>query len=96
MAFYVIVSRAELKDEELLRRYVAEVSATVERYGGSYDVVTASPETLEGEWRPKSLVVFHFPTREQALAWWESDEYAPLKALRRQAVVDDIVLVEGL
>ena len=93
---YVMVERVELKDPELFRQYLDRVSSTIESHGGRYHVVTGEAEVLEGEWRPNDLVVFSFPSREQAIAWWKSDEYAPLKRLRREAAVDNIVLVEGL
>jgi uncharacterized protein (DUF1330 family) len=31
-----------------------------------------------------------------ARAWWESDEYAPLKELRRGASTTNIILVDGV
>ena len=33
--------------------------------------------------------------RDAARAWWESEEYAPLKDLRRDASDTNIILVEG-
>ncbi len=96
VSFYVIVDRVEVKDAEALGRYLADVSPTIAAHGGSYHVAGGSLESLEGDWQPSSLVAFSFPTREQALAWWESEEYAPLKALRRSAAFDRIVLAEGV
>ncbi len=96
MSTFVIAERVEVLDAEKLRQYLDAVSPTIERRGGRYHVVSESVELLEGEWRPPALVVFEFPSREQALAWWNSDEYAPLKALRREAAVYNMVLVGGL
>lgn len=96
MSYYVVVERVEVRDADALGRYLAAVSPTILAYGGSYQVAGGSVETLEGGWQPGSLVVFSFPTRGQALAWWESEEYAPLKTLRQAAAVDRIVLAEGV
>ena len=93
---FVIAERVEVLDAEKLQRYLDAVTPTIERRGGRYHVVTGTVEVLEGEWRPPALVVFEFPSRERALEWWGSEEYAPLKAIRREAADYNMVLVEGL
>jgi uncharacterized protein (DUF1330 family) len=95
MSAFVIAERVEVLDAEKLQRYLDSVSPTIEHYGGRYRVVSESVEVLEGEWAPPALVIFEFSSREQALDWWNSDEYAPLKALRREAAVYNLVLAEG-
>jgi len=30
------------------------------------------------------------------MAWWDSAEYAPLKQLRRESNVGDVVVIEGM
>jgi uncharacterized protein (DUF1330 family) len=95
-AFVVVAERVEVLDAAKLQRYLDAVSPTIERHEGCYRVVSESVELLEGEWRPPALVIFEFPSREQALEWWGSAEYAPLKALRREAAVYNMVLVEGV
>jgi uncharacterized protein (DUF1330 family) len=50
---------------------------------------------LEGEWDTLRLVVIEFPDMAAARAWWTSDEYEPLKPLRRGASTTNIVLVDG-
>lgn len=96
MSAFVIAERVEVLDAEKLQQYLDAVSPTIEQHGGRYHVVTGSAEVLEGEWHPPALVVFEFPSRERALAWWDSGEYAPLKALRREAAVYNFVLADGL
>jgi uncharacterized protein (DUF1330 family) len=44
---------------------------------------------------PDSMVVLEFPTKEQALAWHNDPDYAPLIALRQSGSDLDFVLVEG-
>jgi uncharacterized protein (DUF1330 family) len=51
---------------------------------------------LEGEQAPKRIVVLEFPTKEQANAWWSSEEYAPAKALRQRTSTTRMILVEGV
>ena len=96
MSAFVVAERVEVLDAAKLRRYLDAVSPTIERHGGCYRVVSESVELLEGEWRPPALVIFEFPSREQALEWWGSEEYALLKALRREAAVYNMVLADEL
>ena len=96
MSAFVIAERVQVLDAEKLQRYLDGVSPTIEHYGGRYHVVSGSVEVLEGEWRPPTLVIFEFPSRERALDWWDSDEYESLKALRHEAAVYNMVLAEGL
>jgi uncharacterized protein (DUF1330 family) len=96
VSVFVIAERVEVLDAAKLQQYLDAVSPTIERHGGRYHVVSESVEVLEGGWRPPALVVFEFSSRERALDWWGSDEYAPLKALRREAAVYNMVLVDGL
>jgi uncharacterized protein (DUF1330 family) len=93
---FVIAERVEVLDAAKLQQYLDAVSPTIEGRGGRYHVVGESVEVLEGKWRPPALVMFEFPSREQALEWWNSEEYAPLKALRQEAAVYNMVLVDGL
>jgi uncharacterized protein (DUF1330 family) len=53
-------------------------------------------QTLEGDWKPKRIVVTVFPSLEQARRWYDSEEYRPLKALRLRSATGSIVLVDGV
>ena len=67
-------------------------------YGGRYRTLFRHRlEVLEGDWRPSpGLVILEFPSFEQALAWYHSPEYAPLRALRHQHERFDMILVDSL
>lgn len=53
-------------------------------------------QTLEGDWKPKRIVVTEFPSIEQARRWYDSEEYRALKALRLRTARGSVVLVEGV
>jgi uncharacterized protein (DUF1330 family) len=96
MPVYVLAERLTVHDPEGLQHYLDEVSPTVAAHGGRYHVVSSDVEALEGEWQPAALAMFEFPTREAALAWWNSPEYAPLRELRETSASYNIVLAPGL
>lgn len=96
MRVYVVAERLAVHDPDHLQRYLDSVSLTVEAHGGRYHVVSSDVEVLEGDWSPRSLAIFEFPTREAALSWWNSEEYAPLKELREGSSSYNILLAPGI
>ena len=65
------------------------------QYGGRFLVRGGEQEERSRAWPGVRVVVMEFADADAARAWWNSDEYAPLKELRRSASDTDIVLVEG-
>ena len=49
-----------------------------------------------GDYTPPRTVIIEFPDMDAAKGWYESDDYAPLRELRRSASNTDIWLVEGV
>jgi uncharacterized protein (DUF1330 family) len=94
MAAYLI-GEIEITDPQAYQEYVKGVPATIARYGGKYLVRGGKVEPLEGGWDPKRFVVLEFASLEQARKWYDSPEYAPLRALRRGASRGKLILVEG-
>jgi uncharacterized protein (DUF1330 family) len=95
MAAYFIVE-IDIQDPAGFEEYRRQVPATIERYGGRYLVRGGQHETIEGDWRPKRIVVLEFPSVEQAKRWYDSEEYRRLKPLRLRTARGHIVLVEGV
>ncbi|WP_310159595.1 DUF1330 domain-containing protein [Paraburkholderia terricola] len=50
---------------------------------------------LEGDWQPHRLVIIEFPDMASLMAWYESPEYAPLKAIRETCARTRIIALEG-
>ena len=95
MAAYVIAD-VEVKDPAAFEEYRKQVPATIQKYGGRYLVRGGATEVLEGEWRPRRLVILEFASVAAARRWYDSEEYRGPKALRRRATVTNLALVEGL
>lgn len=94
MSAYV-VSRVQIRDAEAMRRYVTEAPATVAAFGGTYHFRGGNVEALEGAWEHDRLVVLEFPTKADALAWYHSDLYRPLRDLRHASAEAIILLADG-
>ncbi len=60
--------------------------AALQEAGGRILYFGRVAQTLEGDETPLPIAgVLEFPTLTQALAFYNSDEYAPIKAERREA-----------
>ena len=87
-----VVSRLTIFDPAAMAEYQRDVIPLVHAFGGRYLVRGNEVEALEGTWDHQRMVILEFQTREAALAWYHSEEYAPLKA-KRQASGDAIILL---
>jgi len=94
MAAYLIAEIA-VTDHETYAEYRARVPAVVAKYGGRYLVRGGAVAVLEGDGGPGRLVVLEFPDMAQARAFYDSQEYVPLRKLRQSAATGRVRLVEG-
>jgi uncharacterized protein (DUF1330 family) len=69
--------------------------AAIEEAGGRILYFGRVAEVLEGDETPLPMAgVFEFPTLAQALAFYNSESYAPIKAARREAQQATMFVVE--
>jgi uncharacterized protein (DUF1330 family) len=90
------VAQLDVTDPEWVREYVAEVTPMVERRGGRYLARTARVERLEGDGpAPQVLLIIEWASREDAEAFYESEEYRPYRERRRRGARNDFLLASG-
>ena len=95
MAAYVIVE-IEIVDPVGFDEYRKRVVPIVEKWGGRYIAVSDRVETLEGDWKPKRIVVIEFPSTEQAKEWFGCEEYREPSKIRHRTSKTNMVLVEAM
>ena len=95
MPAYVIVN-VRVHDPERYAEYASRAPATIERFGGRYLARGGAVDEREGSWSPERLVVLEFPDVASARAWWESEEYTALRAIREEAAEAELVITEGV
>lgn len=95
MPAYFFFAVTEILDATKAGEYRSKVIETVERFGGRYLALGGLIEIVEGDWNPGIPVIIRFDTPQQAKAWYESDLYRPLKALRMEAMQCSAILVNG-
>lgn len=91
------VGRIRTKDWSWLEEYGPVVSALIEKYGGRYLVRGGAVDRLEGEEElADAHVILEFSSMEQARAWYDDPEYAPMIELRQAHADIEFVILEGL
>ena len=65
MSAYVIVE-IDIVDPAGYEEYKKLAGETVEKYGGKYVIRGGAVETLEGNWKPKRIVVLQFDSMQHA------------------------------
>jgi uncharacterized protein (DUF1330 family) len=93
MAAYIVVN-ATITDQALLDEYGAAAGATVAGHTIKPLVVTNEATVLEGE-AGERVVVLEFPSREAALAWYQSPEYQAVIDKRLKSTKGFLALVDG-
>jgi uncharacterized protein (DUF1330 family) len=96
MPAYLLTVASITQRTPQLAEYSQKAAQLSARYGGEYLVRGKAAETLEGSLFGSHMVVLsRFPTREQALAFYRSDEYQALKQLRVDTGLYDIGVFDG-
>jgi uncharacterized protein (DUF1330 family) len=90
-----VIGDIDVHDLEAYRKYAALVPGTLEPFEGRFLVRGGGHEPIEGDWRPRRLVVIEFPSADHARRWYASGDYAAAMEIRHRASTGNIVLVEG-
>ena len=90
-----IVARVTVTDPEAYAEYAKGATEAIRRYGARPLARGGACEALEGEARPRN-VILEFDSVEHAKRYYDSPEYQAAKAKRRGAAIAEFVLVEGV
>jgi uncharacterized protein (DUF1330 family) len=95
MSVYVI-AEISIHDPVQYEEYKRLSLPSLKPFNGKFIVRGGKTVTLEGDWDPERIVVAEFPDTAHALEWWNSDIYAPAKAIRQRTATTKMIMVEGL
>jgi uncharacterized protein (DUF1330 family) len=95
MSAYAVAHMHEVTMGPDIVEYLQRIDATLAPFGGRFAVHGGDVEVLEGSW-PGHLIVIEFPDRDRASAWYNSDAYRQILALRTDNSRSDVVLVDGV
>ena len=86
----------EITDTATYEEYRRQVPAMIAAHGGRYLVRGGAMQVLEGQRSASRRVILEFPDMAHLLAFYNSPEYAPMKALRQRASHGSLVAIEGV
>jgi uncharacterized protein (DUF1330 family) len=93
---YYAVAELDITDPAWIEAYVREVTPLVERFGGRYLARTSKVEKLEGSRAaPQVFLLVEWPSREAAVAFYESEAYRPYRDQRQAGARNELALVAG-
>ena len=96
MKAYMIVTAAIADRQAFIAGYGAAAGALVEKFGGKYVLRGPGAMLLEGGFGDgASMVISEWPSKEAALAFWNSPEYAEAKKLREGVAECQVLLIEA-
>ena len=84
-----------ITDEDTYAEYRAGFGAILRQYEGELVAADTDPTILEGEWSATLTVLLRFATREQALEWYNSEEYQERVQIRHAASTADLIVIDG-
>lgn len=95
MPAYAVAHMRQVTVGPAIVEYLQRIDATLEPFGGRFLVHGGEFEVLEGTW-PGGHIVIEFADREQAQAWYKSDAYQQILALRTDNSDIDVILIDGV
>lgn len=94
MNVYLIID-IEIHDLIVFQTYVAEIPEFVKKHSGRYVILGGEAESIEGNWKPKRLVIIEFPSKESAQEFLKDPDAQPVFAIRHKSATSKLILVEG-
>jgi uncharacterized protein (DUF1330 family) len=91
-----VIYQGEVLDPVRYDEYKGKAAASIHDAGGHYLVRGGEAVALEGEPPSGRTVVLEFPTRQAALDWYHSREYAEIRKIREGAARARMFVVDGV
>ena len=95
MKAYWIAVYKDLDNLEKLKKYAEKATTAIKKYNGKILVRGGKVETLEGSPSPRTVII-EFPTIEDALRCYHSEEYQSAKKIAKGNFNRHIQIVEGV
>jgi uncharacterized protein (DUF1330 family) len=95
MPAYAVAHMRQVTMGHPIVEYLERIDATLAPFDGRFIVHGGDVEILEGSW-PGALIVIEFPDRDRVRAWYESQAYREIIALRTDNSQSDVIVAEGV
>jgi uncharacterized protein (DUF1330 family) len=88
-----IINNMVIRDRDEYRVYERAFLPTFLPYGGEVLAVQDDPRPHEGSWPYSRTIVLRMPSREKAIAWYESPEYQSIVRHRWNSTDSNVVIL---
>ena len=92
----ILIADIDVQDPDQYRAYREANPDIVNRFGGRYLALGGEVRVLEGDWQPRRTVIIEFPDMAALTAFYESEEYAKIRAIRWASADSRLVAFETL
>ena len=75
--------------------YVEKIPAYLQKHKGKYLVEGVTPEVIEGDWNPNTIVVLEFDSEENAKQFLSDTEVKKLFKIRHKNTKSNLILING-
>ncbi|MBW3731336.1 DUF1330 domain-containing protein [Aeromonas dhakensis] len=95
MTTYLIFTRESVQDQGELDRYLEQALPTLDGHPAQVLAAYGAEQCLEGE-PSQGVVLVAFPSKKEALAWYQSPRYQEVAQHRFKGARYRALMVEGL
>lgn len=88
------IAHVTVDDVEIYEKYKAANAGPFAKYGARFIVRAGAQEVMEGDLRPRTVVI-EFPDLQAARECYQSADYQAAKAIRDPISTGDLAIVEG-
>ena len=85
----------KIENMETLKKYAAKATDAISKYSGKFLVRGGKNIALEGNRSPRTVIV-EFPTFEEAVKCYNSDEYQKAHDILKGSVKRNLQIIEGI
>lgn len=88
------IARVTVNNAAEYPKYIEAAASAFKRHGARFLVRGGAFEAMEGEARPRNIVI-EFPSYEEAVACYRSPDYQIAAAIRQAHADAELIIIEG-
>ena len=91
-----VIAQLRVTNPENYKEYIEKVNPIVKKFDGEFLVRNGEYQIFDGKTNFPRIIVLKFPSYERALAWYNSEEYKPIKQIRLDNSEGTNIIIRGL
>lgn len=90
-----VIGQLNIINEKPYKKYVEQTTPIIKKFGGEFLVRGGKFKNVWGNWSFSRNVVIKFKTFQDATDWYNSKEYEPVKKIREENSIGNLIIIEG-